>query len=231
MIRISVSPSKLDQFVKFINEDYGGTITEDKLIDYLTKRPKPTQAQNLGLAYHSIIENGHKPYEFVNSGKQFYKVVSPRFGEQFFTREQVLPSIKLKTFLKDATFEVKAKKEIRIKNYLITSRQRIDAINGLHLHEFKTTSSKYVPRYEDYYKSIQWRFYLLTMYDALRVNYSVFHFQNTKSKDRLFKGESRKVTPYHFIMNREEQNESLVLDYLSQFIAFCERKGLIDYLK
>lgn len=234
MVTLSISPSKLEQFRKYEDEAMNGFITEEKVIESIKTKQLPSDALKLGLAYHKILEEGHEKFQTIYRGEQFYKVTGNRIGSLGFSHPQILPAVRLRHRLQNATFEVGLETEVDLGKYKVKSLQRVDALLGLQIHEFKTTSSKYVPRYSDFYDSIQWRFYLLSLPDAQSVNYTIFHFRNPGSpakRKQYFPGEFRTVTDHSFKFDREEQNENVIMDCLDRFVHFCERNDLIEYLK
>ena len=98
--------------------------------------------------------------------------------------------------------------ETKVNGIHILMRCRYDGLEGLDIHEFKT--SKNAQKYSDFYGSMQWRCYLLSLPDAQRIHYTCFQLGTNNDWCK----------PNSFAFERDETVEPIVMDTLRSFVGW-----------
>jgi len=211
-MRLRISPSKLEQFRLFVTEAYFGTITKEKVIDYLKGLSVPTRKMDWGTAFHAIIENGPDAYLDETGSCR----IQCETGIIELKKEEVQAAIDYRNKYPSLVHEVVLKNTFNIDEYNIDMFMRIDALNGIDVHEIKTTDR--APNLEKYQNSMQWRCYALAT-GCRKVQYDVF--QRTKS------GIVRHKLVYDPYLKIRQDVENTI----RHFLLFCKNEDLIQYIK
>lgn len=196
----------LDQYRKVFYGLYGST--GDDLRDYLVGEYVTSDAASRGTAYHEMIENSPDPY--LDLSTDFYKVYEKDLKKDWLFHPQAVEPIY--EYLKKypgLIFETWVSHKLQIDGHEVLMRMKIDGLNGLNIHETKTTKRK--PKSTDYFDTLQWRCYLLALPESPSVTYNVFQLGARNNWARTTE----------FTFERDPYNETTVRRYLSGFIAWC----------
>lgn len=197
MMVIQISPSLLEGYRQSLEGLYG--MNYEKLRDYITRAYKINRYSSRGWAYHKMIEDGPERYRQLKpvkgKVKTFYQIEDWRvkktpWTEDFnpvwsFSEEAVEPIHYLRETYSQGEPEVWADWYTRSHGYEIRVRMRLDMLDGLTIHEFKTGKSK--KHFKEYFPSVQWRLNLLAAGDATKV---IYHHVQLGSKNNWARLES-----------------------------------------
>jgi hypothetical protein len=148
MIRLSVTD--LDSYLYWkATEDMGLA----ELLSRLLREEPPTPAMQAGRAFHTVLENAGTGSLLVTEADGFTFTFA-------IEQEIALPSVR----------ELKAECLLETPAGPVTLVGKVDALNGLTVHDYKLTERFDAERYADSY---QWRSYL-TMFGARQFVYDVF---------------------------------------------------------
>jgi hypothetical protein len=203
MKRLKISPSLLEQYRIVRAGMYNTTV--QTLFDYIKKEYKPNEATSRGTAYHRLIEEGGHKFQ-VPSGYEVYEKELNRTWK--FTDAAALPALQAHETYKDMVREAWGSYETKVNGVDIFMRCRYDGLEGLDIHEFKT--SKNAQKYSDFYGSMQWRCYLLSLPDAQRIHYTCFQLGTNNDWCK----------PNSFAFERDETVEPIVMDTLRSFVGW-----------
>jgi hypothetical protein len=148
---LSISPSKLENFRKYYDEEFNGYVTAEKVIESIKGETVWSESMSKGSAYHEMIEYGPDPYKLENG---IYRVV-PEVGDPLiFNQQEVDPIYQYREEHPGLTFEIPHSYSVSVAGHSITMNMRIDAFWGNEVHDQKTTSKP--PALANYEKSLQW---------------------------------------------------------------------------
>lgn len=155
MHNLRLSVSDLDQFVYFKNSDQ----QIDELMRRLRKQEPATPAMATGIAFHTALEFAQEgSYIALEAEGYIFNVLGHVSLD--------LPELR----------ELKAEQAVYINpNLAVTLVGKVDAIDGLTVHDHKTSSRFDAERFFDTY---QWRFYL-EMFKADTFQWNVFVLKQT----------------------------------------------------
>lgn len=198
-----ISPSILDQFHSFMSGDYEkwGKTQED-FRQYVLGVYAPNLYASKGTAVHAVIEgvetspNVHEESMQVtwNFAPDAWKTLQT-FRERF----------------KDASMEVWNHTTIESTKADVHMNMRYDALDGLVLHDFKTSAKP--KHYGDYFNSLQWRCYLLSLPDIHKVMYHAITVPNSDPEKVIDK---LSIASMEFL--RQPNNDQMVMYSLSHLI-------------
>ena len=222
MRKISISPSLLDSY-RVTQLGLFGKTGDDLANDIIGKR-EPNEAMSRGTAYHALIEYGgerfidrlHEPIS-----EAPYLIAENEFGKVWkFTKECADPALQIRSTYPNMLHEMKAKHTLKLRGVEVEMRMRLDGVDGITVHEFKTKNR--APTMMEYYTALQWRCYLLPFPEIQAVKYTIFHLNDMNTT----------CTPHTFTFDREDGNEGCVMAYLNGFLHWLEmRPELLDYLE
>lgn len=227
MKQLRISPSTLSQYCAFVHAKNEGTeweVTAERLAAYLKGEKLVSSALTKGYAFHKLLEHGTA--DFIQADGSLSVYSASKNATIFFddyTRRLVNRFRELHPLM---LHEVPCQLNMSVKGYAVTSFMRIDAVNPLPsaIHDFKTSSSYRMPTAETYYDSVQWRMYLMACQDVEDFVYNVFRFN-----DKPQYSETGKSVDYaEFRFWRESDMETIVGEYMSGLIRFCENHNLLD---
>ena len=223
-MRIKISPSLLEQFRLWRAEKFN--ITADRIRDQILGEFKWNDAMSRGAAYHELLEHGGEPYEKHLTSTQgslsFGDYASPDFNVEYhvheremnktwkFSQEAAQPALDLHGSYRTMTHEVWSELELEVNGYSIFMRTKMDGIDGLRLHEFKTTGS--AKKALDYYESIQWKVYLAAQPELVDVTYHIFQLNKPNTKCKY----------YSFTFPREQGLIETIRNEISIMIPWLE---------
>lgn len=216
---LMISPSKLETYRKFKDEEWNGFITEEAVITDIKGEKEWSAKMTFGTAFHAVLEHGHERY--LQDDGLYHIKVDDMPEEIICTFEELIPAIEHRIAHPYMVHEIKAKHWLKIKGYNVLLNMRVDGAEGLRVHEHKTTSKPV--ELEGYERSIQWRIYLLAT-KAQYVQYNIFKVYEPK------KG-PRRVDPFSFKLFPYEGLERDVCALVHSFIEFCEKRNLLPYIK
>lgn len=228
----------LESYRKYIS-DTCSYVTEQDVIDSITKKFEGNDYTRIGTAFHSIVETGCPECEKVEAGERHYlyynkdKTEPVPVGRKFVFNggEAILDIPQCKVALEYRNEHPNAFHEVReYKDYGdVVLTGCADMIDGCEIRDIKT---KYGPVSDaDYIDSCQWRYYL-ELFGANVFHFDLFVFESY-NKDR-HKGDVRglrlyrhnpPITCYRY-PQMEQENKAL----LESFIQWAEYRDLMKYL-
>lgn len=228
----------LEAYRRYISGAYA-YVTEQSVIDSITKNFEGNDYTRIGTAFHSIVETGHPDCEKVEAGERHYlyynkdKTEPVPEGRKFIFKEgeAILDIPQCKVALEYRNEHPYAFHEVReykcVGDVVVTGCA--DMIDGIEIRDIKT---KYSPISDaDYIDSCQWRFYL-ELFEADVFHFDLFVFEGY-NKDH-HKGDVRglpmhrvnpPITCYRY-PQMEQENKAL----LENFLQWAEYRDLTKYL-
>ena len=207
---IKVSPSILNEFAQFKGGSYEkwGKTQED-FRQYVLGEYSPNPATSRGTAVHSILEG--KPGVNTLGGVAIHeKELNTNW---VFTPDVFLAVHDYGKRYAHAAHEIPDTIRIELAGATVYMNMRFDCLDGLELHEFKTSSKP--KKYADYYDSLQWRCYMMALPDVQKVNYHVFVMPEAIPGNII-----ADVKTYSFTYPREANNDATVLTWLNELTAW-----------
>jgi hypothetical protein len=207
---IKVSPSILNEFAQFKGGSYEkwGKTQED-FRQYVLGEYSPNPATSRGTAVHSILEG--KPGVNTLGGVAVHeKELNTKW---VFTPDVFLAVHEYGKRYEHAAHEIPDTIRIELAEATVYMNMRFDCLDGLELHEFKTSSKP--KKYADYYDSLQWRCYMMALPDVQKVNYHVFQMPEAIPGNII-----TDVKTYSFTYPREANNDATVLTWLNELTAW-----------
>jgi hypothetical protein len=207
---IKVSPSILNEFAQFKGGSYEkwGKTQED-FRQYVLGEYSPNPATSRGTAVHSILEG--KPGVNTLGGVAVHeKELNTKW---VFTPDVFLAVHEYGKRYEHAAHEIPDTIRIELAGATVYMNMRFDCLDGLELHEFKTSSKP--KKYADYYDSLQWRCYMMALPDVQKVNYHVFQMPEAIPGNII-----ADVKTYSFTYPREANNDATVLTWLNELTAW-----------
>jgi len=217
-----ISPSKLERFRQYLDGEFYESVTAEKVIESIKGLQPWTPKMTFGTAFHAILEEGISSF--------------PTEENHVIVRTKDLPDVlhipiqvakvaeKYRTQHPSMVYEVKLKGYVDTGSHKVLLNGRMDGVEGLHLHEQKTSSRK--PDLSFYERSAQWKCYLMMAQDAKLVQYNLFCYQ-------LKEGESipNEIEPFSFQLLPYPELERDVIHILNEFIRFCKHHGLLSHIE
>lgn len=202
---LKISPSILDQFNSFITGEYEKWGKgQDDFRQYVLGAYAPNLYASKGTAIHSVIEGvATEPNVYEQQMK-----VTWSFSDDIWKQ--------LQDFRQEFTFaEMEVRNHTTINSPLadVHMNMRYDALDGLVLHDFKTSEKP--KHYGDYYNSLQWRCYLLSLPDVHKVVYHAITVPNTDPAKQIDKIRFDRM---EFL--RHADNDNLVRYRLHQLVEW-----------
>lgn len=227
MRKLVVSPSRIETFRCFIDEEYNGVITQDQVIQDIRGERKFTPKIDFGSAFHAIIEHGTESFESFEDGRGKWYVVpvqGPDGDVPYDIHEsEITEALKYRNRYSQNVYEPKINAKIQIGNDLVIVAMRIDALNGLCVHEQKTTSRP-SGLHDKYYKSIQWKMYALFT-QCHFVQYNIFPYKEP-SRNR----QHHDVSYFRFRLFPYPELENDVKMWIQRYIEFVDRHELTSFI-
>ena len=204
-MKIFLSPSKLEKFRDVVSGTWGATPSDFR--DYCLRRQITTEAMERGKAYHTIIEKGSEVLRADNDAE----IVSGPYLFHF-SKEAVELGLNVHQLYNNMLHEVWLNHTMQVKNYDVNIRMRCDGVDGLELHEFKTTGT--AKQWLDYEDSLQWRCYQLAMPEIQKVCYHIFHFG--------VKNDWCRYNCFSYCPGPIEETERLIKSWIEKLIDWSE---------
>jgi len=221
MVKLSISPSKIEQFRLFYTEAFNGFITQENIITYLRGEQEWKDEMRFVSAYHAMIEFG--PEKFFDPVRGVYVYTEDRMpGEIVLTKSELLPAIEYRAKYPGMINEMKAKYWTEVAGYRVLINMRIDGMNGLVVHERKT--GKRTNGFDYYQASTQWKCYALAT-ECKLIQYDIFKYNEPRSGPRKVEYID---PPYQFMPYTGMKND--VDHWIGQLIHFCEINNLMKFL-
>lgn len=242
MIRLRLSPSKIEKYRQFNEGEYNDTITKESLINSITGKEVWTPQANFGTAFHAVLENGAAKYRtedfFSGSGEvepdestRIYRIQDsdmPRPFECTYAEIEIADKYHEEHLL--MAFEIPHKFIFILDGeYEIEISMRVDGLFGNKVKEHKTTDNS-GNGYEFYERSCQWRLYVLG-FKVDEVEYERFFY---KAPTELEEGKTRRkgtrdkidVVRHTFSFYRYDGLKEYVEANMRGIIVFCN--GQVD---
>lgn len=238
MMKPLIRVTQLESFRRYMSGEYS-YVTEQDVIDNITKKFEGNDYTRIGTAFHSIVETGSphcfkepegvRHFTYYKKDKTEPVPKGRRFvfdeGEAILDIPQCKVALKYRNEHPGAFHEVREYKDFG--DAVITGCA--DMIDGLEIRDIKT---KYGPVSDkDYIDSCQWQLYL-ELFEADVFHFDLFVFEGY-NKDK-HKGDVRglKLTPYEPAITcyrypeMEDKNHAL----LREFLKWVEMRELLPYL-
>lgn len=213
---LKFSASLVEQFNCFYLGKYNESITQQAIIDYISKPHFDNNFTSRGTAYHKLIEQG--PDEFMTDNGLFE--VKSDNNLEIFSMDEVKPIYEFLNKYPGGVFEAPAKLDLKVNGFDVKIGLKIDYIHGLNVHDFKTTSRQ--PDLSNYETSLQWPLYLMaTEVDTFK--YQIFEFYSKKDI-------APRVNHYEYTFYRFNGMENKVKQTIDLLIRFCEHQNLMEYV-
>ena len=214
-----MSPSKIENFRLYIDEEYNGSITLENTIKYIQGKTEWKSTMNYGSAIHAVLEHGHLKY--LKSGG-ICVIKEDDFPEPItMTLDELAPVIEYRRKHPNLISEIKLTYELTLPDKIVQIPMRIDGIEGFVVHEHKNPEGSW--HLDNYERSVQWKIYLVAT-NALCVQYNLFVWN--KQKDGKVHIERKSFRLYHYPGIMDDIYESV-----DMLINFCNRHGLTEYIK
>lgn len=221
MKTINLSPSKLETWRKYQDEEYGGFITKEKVIEAIKGEGEWSDAATFGSAFQAVIEHG---------AEKFYN----ESDDKFHVQDDQMPSALIleysEIYLADKfhkdhpamIHESRASLDLVVDNYKVHFSMRLDAMEGTVIHENKT-SSRYM-KFDFFESSYQYKVYFLAT-GATACQYNIFAYDEPNTKHPLYRVYYDFLTLFPY-----PDLEAEVKNGIRGVINFCEINGISDYL-
>lgn len=214
-----MSPSKIENFRLYVDEEYNGSITLEETIKYIQGKKEWKSTMNYGSAIHAVLEHGHLKY-LKKGGVCVIK--EDDFPEPItMSLEELAPVIEYRRKHPQLISEIKLTYELIRPNKIIQIPMRIDGMEGIVVHEHKNPENGY--HLEDYERSVQWKIYLVAT-NALCVQYNLFIWKKPEGKPVQIKREYFRLYRYPGIMDD-------IYESVDGLINFCNLNNLTEYIK
>lgn len=213
---LKISPSTLEDYRNCTLGNFRKT-TED----FILKLDQPwikTEPQSKGEAYHKLIELGPLPFqETTASGATQYRVNDPEMNiDWIFNEAQAAPALATHVNHPNVQREVWGRLNFDTDKYSIRVNLRVDALDQHIIWDYKTTGSKYTPREQSYFDSVQWPLYMMAYPDAKTFQFRVFHLHDLTCKQ------------YDFVFQKDLEREKNAMYWMTNLIDFAEKRGIIQ---
>lgn len=228
----------LESYRKYMS-DTCSYVTEQDVIDGITKKFEGNDYTRIGTAFHSIVETGIPKCEKVDAGERHFlyynkdKVEPVPTGRKFtldggdivFDVPQCKVALKYRNEYPNAFHEVREYKDFG--DVVVTGCA--DMIDGNEIRDIKTKYS--LVSDSDYIDSCQWKFYL-ELFGADIFHFDLFVFDGYNKEKH--KGDVRGLPLYRYepaitcyrYPEMEQENKAL----LESFIQWAEYRDLMKYL-
>lgn len=218
---LRLSPSKVEKYRQYNEDEYNGFITKEKLIEGLKGEEVWTPKAEFGSAFHLVLQFGANKYYNRKTG--YFHIKDDQMPEEVIVEySEIELADQYHKAHPHMVWEVKNKFDYVLDGqYQITFNMRFDAMAGLRVKEHKTTSRAF--DYDFYYRSLQWKVYLLSS-QCQSVSYEVFPYSEYAGKPRVVRHESMTFYPSPSVA------ESLNIN-LRGLIRFCDINGLMEHIQ
>lgn len=231
MIALKLSPSKIEKYRQYNEDEYNGFITKEKLIKSLSGLDEWTPKAEFGSAFHLVLQFGAEKYR-----QPAFDPLNPvpRETAQYWIKDQEMPDYVVCEWSeiaeadayhqrnKHLVWEIRDTLQYNLDDeYIITFNMRFDAMEGNCIKEHKTTSRGV--DHDFYERSLQWRIYLLTT-QAPKATYEVFAYREFVGKPRLVDP----VSSLRFYYG--DGMQQIVNKNLRGLIRFCEVNDLMKFI-
>ena len=226
---LKISPSTLGEFQSLLNGDYElWGKSQDDFIKGLSEGFQESAATSRGSAVHRILE-GEDATEDIADDRDIpvpnkygierpdliYSIAEPNLGVTWKFGEQAYKEIISRRLHGDVAYETWGRWERQVNGVNVLMNMRYDAVEPCILHDFKTTGKP--KKYRDYFDSIQWRCYLMSMPEVNEVNYHIFQLPHDNPNAVLDWVKYEKFT-----YCREADNDQKVVNLLHELIAWAK---------
>lgn len=222
MRNVRLSPSKLEKFRMYIQEEYQGAITKEKVIDSITGKDVWTPQATFGSAFGAVIRYGKDKYYNPNT-KKYHVQDEDMPAEVILYEEDVKHAQVFHVEHPHATYETWVWYDIFVDGVKVTFPMRCDCLEGLVIHEVKTTTKSI--SVEFYERSLQWRLYIAAL-GAEFVEYHVFKYLPPAKKIRVH----RVNKPVEFKFYGYDKLLEDLRRWIRMMLEFIEINDLNDYI-
>lgn len=212
---LKISPTTLENYRTCYMGRYGKTVE-----DFIRNLDEPwvrSEAQSKGEAYHKLLEHGPDPYRELCADGVRYRVNDPQMNiDWMFSEQQAAPALRTWSDHPDLQREQWARLIIDLDDYYVQMNMRTDAMSESVIWDYKTTGSKYAPKKETYYESVQWPLYMMRYDLATCFRYRVFHLHDGTCDQ------------YDYIFDKSPEREEYARRWLTHLVDFARRRGIIE---
>jgi len=221
---LRISPTLLNEYASFINGDYEAWGKTQADFKEAVVGARVTNVHfSRGTAVHAIMEG----VELAENGQVYESELDVTWQ---FTPDVIHSIRQYASTCDKAAHEVPLCEWIETPQADVAMFMRLDCLDGLTLHEFKTSTRE--KKYSDYYNSLQWRCYLNALSDVDVVQYHIIqlpHVDPAKVLDNV------KIYSYEY--RREADNKQRIMQYLIPLVkwvledADMRSKLLVDFAR
>ncbi len=210
METLKISPTLLEQYRICRVGLFDKTMQDfDK---YVRKEIEYSNEMSFGRAFQLVIENGAEQYKDIAG---LYNIEG-----LYLTHNDIKAAIEYRAVYPNLIYEVPFYTEIEINGYKVKISGRMDGINGIVVHENKTTA--YYRGVDGYEESYQWMMYLLYSESPV-LQYNIFEV-NQKKSGKNVKRYSFKLYPFLGMQDKIE-------NAISDMIIYLQENELINRIK
>lgn len=229
MRTVRITPSRIEEYRCFIQEEYHGFITQDKVIETIKGTKEWTPQANFGSAFGLVAQYGIEKYRV--PGKKMLQIVDdnpdPKYRMPKFYAQpsEMMKAQELHEQFKGATYEPWFWMQMDLDyNLRVNAPFKCDWLFGSRVHELKTTT--HAVDVEFYAKSLQWRCYLYAL-KADSVEYHVYPYSppNKKRKVHIIKDPIEDMVFYPY-----DNMEQDLREWFFKYVDFADRQGLSEYI-
>lgn len=196
-----------------------GIVTEKSVIESIMGTTEWKPAMTFGSAFHKILEVDAS--QFYDKKLGSYVIQDDQMPEPvIMSQAEVDVANKYRETYPHMIHEIKGKYRTQILDYDITVNMRMDGMDGVVVHEKKTTKQFY--GVEGFERSMQWRFYALAT-ECRIIQYDIFKITESKTGPRRIEHIYFQFFPYKGMKVETDR-------WIIQLIHFAESKGLMEYL-
>lgn len=218
-MNIRLSPSMIEQFRKYLDGEYNGYITQEKLLEYVRGETKWKPAMVLGTAYHALIEFNKTDVKYIEG--EFYVKTKDMVTPIVFSHKQAEKALVFRNEHPNIVFEVPMSKQITLNGFNIVVSGRADGLEGSEGRDTKTGDKPM--DMELWERSYQWRLYCW-MAGLTKFHYDIFQFK--LDKDGVIETvnyETCSFLPY-------EGMDMDIIQMIGRFLDFCKTNNLMEFI-
>lgn len=223
-LKLLVSPSKLETFRKYIDGEYNGYITKEKVIESIKGLTPWEPRMEVGSAIHAILEHGADRFR-VQDTDRFLVQVDDMPGQVELFEDELEIVLKHRSQYPNMVYEVSHKHWLNLvvgdQFVDVLMMMKIDGMNGEEIHETKSTDKTI--DFSMYERSLQWKIYTHTL-GCPFVQYNIFKYNKPRKGHRTITKQHTRFYAYNGVKREIER-------WMRFFIEFCQRENLIEFVK
>jgi len=216
-MKLQNSVSNIEQLRLCMTGAYNGKITEEEVIKAVKGEKEWSQEMKFGTAIDAVLDYGAEKFKLSDGTYLFQFNNMP--GTVHCTYEELQTVIEFKNNHPNMVSQIPVYYKLNLFGDEILIKGRVDGIEGLILHEHKTSTGQ--PKHDQFKDSLQWQFYLLGS-GCKKAVYNVFSYT---------KKPPRKTRLSQFVYEYYPGIENNVNSWIREFIEFCYDNNLNYYIE